>query len=661
MGIYREKYTNEYFTGKSSTGEDLNYGATKYVDDSGLYILRPHDKTILQKISFSNKRVLCLGCGRGEEIIYAIEQGANFGIGIDFSQFAINIATDLAQAKHLENVQFFVQDANSFVNDYFQNYCSDESNKFDIVIMLDFIEHVPRLELSEILRNLHKIINNKCLLTINTPCYKYDNDVIQQGFNLNNNENCLDTIDINPNTKGMHCNKYTTISLQKYLNSLGYFNVTEAHFFVDKVNLNDEFLKRDYFTRWNYLQDKQYPIIGEYINDDIEYPYSDAPEIKKWSFETGLLNEISIFTTEEYKNVVYGNGDYDLEAMLDLKSTLENRDKVTIFDVGGFTGINSLIYSKIITNDSNIIAFEPNPYNKNRMFINLSANPLLNKKIKVESVGFGSKTASEEMTMLSNIEGPSSTSRLKESHPKIPNNQLPKGYFVENVDVVTVDEYVENTNTIPDVIKIDIEGAEFMLLLGAIKTLQKHRPILYIELHSEYCTLKCNELLIQCGYISSVIKEEEDNRLLIRAEFSSETNSSSILEKYFSHVQTIEFLYKQINNFTEIVKNLLDSKNNLEQQNNSIQKELSNSKEELSNSKEELARSLKEISDSKEELARSQMELANSKEDLARNILELSEKEKIINEMYNSKSWKITKPMRFVKSLIQKIGRRQSQ
>ncbi|HYE67043.1 MAG TPA: FkbM family methyltransferase [Anaerovoracaceae bacterium] len=653
MGIYREKYTNEYFTGKSSTGEDLNYGASKYLDNNGLYILRPHDQTILQKISFLNKRVLCLGCGRGEEVTYAIEHGANFAIGVDFSQFAINIATDLSKAKHIENVEFFVQDANSFVNEYFQNNSSDESKKFDIVIMLDFVEHVPRFELAELLRNLHRIINNKCLLAINTPCYKYDNDVIEQGFNINNNENCLDTSDINPNTKGMHCNKYTTVSLQNFMNSLGYFNVTEAHFYVDRVNLTDEFLKRDYLTRWNYLQDNLYPINGEYINDEIEYPYTDGPEIKKWSFETGLLNGISIFTTEEYKNVVYGNGDYDLEVMLDLKSKLANRDKVTIFDVGGFTGINSLIYSKITTDASNIIAFEPNPYNKNRMFINLSANPLLNKKIKVESIGFSSRTASEEMTMLANIEGPSSTSRLRDSHPKIRDNNLPKGHFVEKVDVVTVDEYVEKTNTIPDIIKIDIEGAEFLLLLGAIKTLQQHHPMLYIELHSEYCTLKCSELLYQYGYTSSAIKEEEDNRLLIRAEFSGETNSPSILEKYFSYVQSIEFLYKQISNFTEIVNNLLDNKNILEQQNSAIQKELSNSKAELASIRTEL-------STTQVELARIQMELSNTKAESTRILMELSDKENIINGLYNSKSWKITKPVRFVKSLIQK-GRKQSQ
>lgn len=636
MGIYREKYTNEYFTGKSSTGEDLNYGATKYLDESGFYILRPHDQSILQKISFTNKRVLCLGCGRGEEIMYAIEQGADFGIGVDFSQFAINIAVNLAQEKHIQNVQFFMQDANSFVNDYFQTLCSDVSKKFDIIIMLDFVEHVPRFELSELLQNLHRIISNNCLLAINTPCYKFDNDVIQQGFNLYNNENCLDTSDINPNTKGMHCNKYSTISLQKFMNALGYFNVTEAHFFVEAADINDEFLKSDFFTRWNYLKGKNYPIIGEYTNDAIEYPYSDAPDIKKWSFDTGLLEGISIFTTEEYRNVVYGDGNYDLEAILDLKSKLKNRDKVTIFDVGGFTGVNSLIYSKITGDDSQIVVFEPNPYNRNRMFINFSANPLFNKKIKVESVGFGSKAASEEMTMSSNLEGPSSTSRINDSHPKIPNHQLPKGFFVEKVEIVTVDEYIERTNTIPDVIKIDIEGAEFMLLLGAIKTLEKHRPILYIELHSEYCTLKCNEILSQCGYISSVIKEEEDNRLLIRAEFSGEMDNSSILVKYLSHVQNIEFLYKQIHASTEIIKDLLESNHKLEQENNSIQNELSTSKEEI---------------------ARIQGELTNSIDWLSRSRVELSEKENIINGMYNSKSWKITKPMRFVKSLIQKLGR----
>jgi FkbM family methyltransferase len=45
----------------------------------------------------------------------------------------------------------------------------------------------------------------------------------------------------------------------------------------------------------------------------------------------------------------------------------------------------------------------------------------------------------------------------------------------------TVDHLLEGQHLPPDVIKIDVEGAEKQVLAGAIKTLRRNRPILFIE------------------------------------------------------------------------------------------------------------------------------------------------------------------------------------
>lgn len=49
----------------------------------------------------------------------------------------------------------------------------------------------------------------------------------------------------------------------------------------------------------------------------------------------------------------------------------------------------------------------------------------------------------------------------------------------------TIDDYVLKAS-IPDVIKIDIEGAEATAVQGMASLLEKHRPILYIEVHPVY-------------------------------------------------------------------------------------------------------------------------------------------------------------------------------
>lgn len=50
------------------------------------------------------------------------------------------------------------------------------------------------------------------------------------------------------------------------------------------------------------------------------------------------------------------------------------------------------------------------------------------------------------------------------------------------VEAVTLDKFSEK-HKLPDIIKIDVEGAEFQVLEGAEKVLQNHKPTLFIEIH----------------------------------------------------------------------------------------------------------------------------------------------------------------------------------
>ena len=51
------------------------------------------------------------------------------------------------------------------------------------------------------------------------------------------------------------------------------------------------------------------------------------------------------------------------------------------------------------------------------------------------------------------------------------------------VKLVTLDSEVNELGLVPSVIKIDVEGWEWEVLKGARKTLEQHRPCLFLSLH----------------------------------------------------------------------------------------------------------------------------------------------------------------------------------
>jgi len=51
---------------------------------------------------------------------------------------------------------------------------------------------------------------------------------------------------------------------------------------------------------------------------------------------------------------------------------------------------------------------------------------------------------------------------------------------------VTLDSFCDDNNIIPDLIKVDVEGAEFRVIEGAQALIKRHKPRLLIEAHKQY-------------------------------------------------------------------------------------------------------------------------------------------------------------------------------
>ena len=71
---------------------------------------------------------------------------------------------------------------------------------------------------------------------------------------------------------------------------------------------------------------------------------------------------------------------------------------------------------------------------------------------------------------------------------------------------------------IPSFIKIDVEGAELLVLRGAERLLRRHRPTLVLSTHSDDLDRTCLERLSEFGYD---VEHLESDVLIAKSKFAA--------------------------------------------------------------------------------------------------------------------------------------------
>ncbi|MCX6382427.1 MAG: FkbM family methyltransferase [Armatimonadetes bacterium] len=153
-----------------------------------------------------------------------------------------------------------------------------------------------------------------------------------------------------------------------------------------------------------------------------------------------------------------------------------------VFDVGAHVGYYSTIACQNVGKTGRVFAFEP--------------HPLLNRFLKRH----------KQLNHLDNLE--IITTAVGEKAGKVRFETrcgLGTGHIAEDgaitVPVVSLDELVEQGRLpIPNVIKMDVEGAEIRALKGASKTVGKYRPTIIVATHGAETHEFCIEFLTNLGY-----------------------------------------------------------------------------------------------------------------------------------------------------------------
>ena len=143
-----------------------------------------------------------------------------------------------------------------------------------------------------------------------------------------------------------------------------------------------------------------------------------------------------------------------------------------VLDCGAFIGLHTLELSKLVKDTGKVYSFEPIPKVaeclERTLEKKLISNVVLTKRPLYNSSG-------KELQFVSDHNGLSSVSEYRRKPFKYNYNFLS----------TRIDDFMNQSATnvaVPiSFIKIDVEGSEFKVLEGAIKTIKKHRPVIVFE------------------------------------------------------------------------------------------------------------------------------------------------------------------------------------
>lgn len=171
---------------------------------------------------------------------------------------------------------------------------------------------------------------------------------------------------------------------------------------------------------------------------------------------------------------------------------------MNVLDVGAHVGYYSLIMAKKVGSEGSVCSFEPRDLNRSFLEKHIRINKITNIKVFSECVG-----DREGATKFESRTG-TGTGHISDS-----------GNL--NVRMTTIDSAIANgrVNT-PDYIKIDVEGAEMMVLLGGAKTIESRKPILLLATHSDKLEKKCRDFLEPMGYNFQDLEQDKgDTEFLV--------------------------------------------------------------------------------------------------------------------------------------------------
>lgn len=227
------------------------------------------------------------------------------------------------------------------------------------------------------------------------------------------------------------------------------------------------------------------PYPGWYFNIDWNSPkpeiqlrraiweYFQAKQIEQkiqlsWHFDLKIL----LYLANDLSSQLFIAGCYEPNEFYWLNRVLQ--PGMTFLDIGANDGLYALFASRIVSSEGLICAFEPSPREFSRLQYNIALNNITN--IQAVPIALASVNGSSELRLANNEHAGQNTlgAFMYEGVASLQTETIP----VRRLDDWLAEAAIQSV----DLIKMDVEGAEFSVLQGAQQTLTTYHPLLLLEL-----------------------------------------------------------------------------------------------------------------------------------------------------------------------------------
>ncbi len=251
-------------------------------------------------------------------------------------------------------------------------------------------------------------------------------------------------------------------------------------------------IKYLFINKGNKKQNLKWMKIGGVFHKNIMafvYPKTEEGRLAAGGFETFLYQELELI----------------------------KKGKHVIYDIGAHLGYHTLGFLSLLSNNSIVYAFEPDPQNYKRLIKNIKYNSNLKDNIKVFDIAISDINDEVVFNIYNNIEdGASSESHINFTSNKPENiSSLSKEIMVRSM---RLDDVIKSSGfELPTIIKMDIEGAESRALHGAKQSILVSKPIIFVEIHDMLNMYKTLTFFNEIDYKYKLIHVEKDGRCFIKA------------------------------------------------------------------------------------------------------------------------------------------------